>query len=356
VPRVSIVVPNYNHGRYLPERIESLLNQTYRDLDIIVVDDGSRDDSRAVIDRFRTESRIRTLVFTENSGWVYARWNDGAALAVGEYLLIAGADDSCHPTTIERLVSVLDATPSAGFAYSHCLIIDALGRVRDSTTRWALRLDPNRWSADYADSGRTECQYLLVGNDAIPTASAVLMRRTLFEQVGGLDRTFPLMADYILWIRLLFLADVAFIAEPLTYWRMHPGSFTSRRLRRKADASDVEEYYRVICYLARHLSGSRQRGGNRRPVIEEPGAHPGNPRPVLDDALERARERWATVWVDRLIEAGWRVSTRQQRRIYRLARELDPRVHRRVARLLIERCTSRFSGSDRPRAEFPEAT
>jgi glycosyltransferase involved in cell wall biosynthesis len=312
MPRVSIVVPNYNCEPYLTERLESLLGQTYRDFELIIVDDGSSDDSRAVIERFGHERRIRILLFNENSGSIYARWNDGAKLCQGEFLLIAGADDSCHPTMIEKLVSRLEVRPSLGLAYSHCFIVDATGRILDSTMNWAGSLDRIRWSADYIDCGRRECEYFLVGNEAIPTASAVMMRRRTFEQVGGLDLTFPLMADYILWVKLLLISDVAFIAEPLTYWRWHPQSVTCRRLQVKTDASDVEEYFRTICYLARSVTTSKER-------------------------LEMAREKWANVWIDRVIAARGRIPVRQNRRIYQLARELDPWINRRIARLLVSR-------------------
>jgi len=314
MPRVSIVIPNYNCARYLTERIESLLGQTYRDFELIIVDDGSRDDSRAVIARYEHENRIRTLFFDENSGSIYARWNDGAKLCGGEYLMIAGADDSCHPTMIERLVGKLETRPSLGLAYSHSLIVDAMGNTLDSTMNWSSCLDRNRWSADYTDGGLSECLYLLIGNEAIPTASAVMMRRKRFEEVGRLDLTFPLMADYILWVKLLLISDVAFVAAPLTYWRWHPRSVTCRRLRAKTDASDVEEYYRVICYLARYVTTPEER-------------------------LEMAREKWANVWIDRLIAGRGRIPVRQNRRIYRLARELDPRINRRLVRLLVDRCT-----------------
>src|SRR5262245_17690621 len=107
--KVSIVVPNYNHARFLDERMTSLLGQTFEDFELIVVDDGSTDSSLAVITKYCSDPRVRTLFFETNSGTIFRRWNDGAAIATGEYLIFAGADDSCAPTQLETLVRTLDA-------------------------------------------------------------------------------------------------------------------------------------------------------------------------------------------------------------------------------------------------------
>src|SRR5947208_3535108 len=97
-PKVSVVVPSYNYARYMDERLQSLLNQTFTDFEVIVTDDASTDNSREVILRHASDPRVRPVFFRKNSGSVYQRWNDGADLARGEYIIFAGADDSCHPT------------------------------------------------------------------------------------------------------------------------------------------------------------------------------------------------------------------------------------------------------------------
>jgi glycosyltransferase involved in cell wall biosynthesis len=106
MPKISIVLPNYNYARYLDERIQSLLNQTYQDFELIIVDDASTDNSLETIDKYIADPRVKTIFYPNNSGSVYQRWNDGAEIATGEYLIFAGADDSCHPTSLvlkERL-------------------------------------------------------------------------------------------------------------------------------------------------------------------------------------------------------------------------------------------------------------
>lgn len=112
--KVSIVVPNYNHARFLDERMTSLLSQTFNDFELIVVDDGSTDNSREVIEKYCSDPRVQTLWFETNSGTVFQRWNDGASVAKGDYLMFANADDACAPTLLETLVRILTNTRTWG--------------------------------------------------------------------------------------------------------------------------------------------------------------------------------------------------------------------------------------------------
>src|ERR1044071_7275803 len=95
MPKVSVIVPSYNYAPFLELRIESLLSQTFRDQEIIVVDDGSTDGSQELIRRYEAASAVRAVYYQVNSGKTYQRWNDGASRATGQYLLFAGADDYC---------------------------------------------------------------------------------------------------------------------------------------------------------------------------------------------------------------------------------------------------------------------
>ena len=185
MPPLSIVLPNYNYARYLDERIRSLLGQTYRDFELLIVDDASEDNSHEVIEKYRYDKRIHVRYYSENSGTTYQRWNDGAKMATGEYLLIAGADDSCHPTMVDKLVTKLETHRSVGLAYCHTLQIDEEGKVIGSTFHFASKLHANRWSRDYIDSGRNECQYLIVSNQVIPNASCVVMHEQCSSRQGA---------------------------------------------------------------------------------------------------------------------------------------------------------------------------
>ena len=226
MPKVSIVLPNYNYARYLDERIQSLLNQTYSDFELIILDDASTDNSIEVIEKYTNDPRVKTKFYSENSGLPYKRWNDGADLAEGEYLLVAGADDSCHPTLIEKLVEKLDAHPSVGLAFSQSWGIDGEGKRTHSWKEHTDELDVDRWATDFISKGINELEYLVVKN-TLPNASAVLLRRKNFVDAGKFDVSLRLTADWMLWAKVLMTSDVAFVAEPLNYFRSHSNTVRS---------------------------------------------------------------------------------------------------------------------------------
>lgn len=307
MPRVSLILPNYNYARYLDERIVSLLKQTYRDFELLILDDASTDNSCEVIKKYTYDPRVRTNLHTQNSGQVYKRWNEGVEETTGEYILIAGADDSCHPTMLEKLVDKMEANPRMGMAFCHSLVLSGNSRVEYSTRQWAIDHHVEHWLADHDAHGREECTHLLRGNEVIPNASGVLIRRAAFVQAGGFDLSLPLAADYLLWGQLMLHWDIGFVAAPLNYWRYHDKTVTAKTIKNQRDASDIEELYRVVLHLATELGGAENR--------------------------EIASEAMAKRWVDRVAEARMRIPFWRNRRIYGIARQLDTRLKRRLLRL-----------------------
>ncbi len=111
MPKVTVVVPNYNHARFLPKRIESILSQTFQDFELILLDDCSTDESRSILSSYASDPRV-TIEFNEaNSGSTFKQWNKGVRLARGKYVWIAESDDYADERLLEGLVAVLDAEP-----------------------------------------------------------------------------------------------------------------------------------------------------------------------------------------------------------------------------------------------------
>lgn len=240
--KVSIILPSYNYARFLDERIQTLLAQTFRDFELIVTDDASTDNSREVIAQYSHDDRLITEYFDKNSGSAYQRWNDGAARARGDYLLFAGADDTCSPKLLEELVRILDSNSRVQIAYCQSWKIDDAGNRTGCMTEHTKLLDEERWAKDYLVSGQEELLFLLERN-TIPNASAALLRRDAFEAIGGFDTTLKLSADWLMWAKLCECGDIAYVAEPLNSFRFHSGSVRHSADR---DGSRLEETYRVI--------------------------------------------------------------------------------------------------------------
>lgn len=228
MPRVSVVLPNYNYARYLGERIRSILDQTYADFELLVIDDASSDDSVAVIERFR-DPRIRFVRREVNSGKVYASWNEGLTYCNGELVLFAGADDYAERRMIERLVEPMLENPRIGLAHCKFFMIDGSGAILD--TQFALppqcafiRADLEN---DYVAAPRREWQRLLMTN-FIWNASGVVMRREALERAGGFDDSLRIAADWRLYMDIAREWSVHYIAEPLNGFRQLEKSVSKR--------------------------------------------------------------------------------------------------------------------------------
>ena len=224
-PRVSVILPNYNYARYLKERVRSILNQTMTDFEIIYVDDASSDESNALMQEFTADPRVRTLCFERNSGCVYQRWNDGAALASGAWLWFAGADDTAHPRFLENLLALAETYPDAAILHSNRMTIDSQGRLLQLN---AEHLGPGlqqHLSHSHCATGLEEIARL-TEYCYLTTASAMLLRADVFHKYSGFDVRLWQAADWDLYLTMLRDHDIAYDAEPLMSYRAHAQTVT----------------------------------------------------------------------------------------------------------------------------------
>lgn len=248
-PRVSIVVPNYNYARFLAKRLDTILNQTYQDFDVLFLDDASTDESRAVFDRYADDPRIAACFNEENSGGVFHQWNRGVELARGRYVWIAESDDYAEPEFLARAVAILDANDDVGIVYTQSWRVE--GEEKTSNLDWTSCLNSERWLHDFIADGHEECSRYMIYRCTIPNASAVVFRRELYQKVGGAPEEFTLCGDWMTWVRMLQHTRVAYVSDHLNYFRQHAAT---TRARTCADLRDVPEKYAVMEYLNRNFS------------------------------------------------------------------------------------------------------
>ena len=116
--KVSVIVPNYNHAPYLRQRLDSIFNQTYQDFEVIILDDYSTDNSREIIEEYRSRPQLSHIVYNETtSGSPFKQWAKGFDLAKGEYIWIAESDDWAEVNFLDELVSALDQDNSLALAF-----------------------------------------------------------------------------------------------------------------------------------------------------------------------------------------------------------------------------------------------
>ncbi len=244
--RVSVVIPNYNHSSFLDLRITSVLQQSYQDFDILILDDASTDSSREVIATYAGRPRVKVMFNSVNSGSPFAQWNKGLASAVGDYVWIAEADDYADPSLLQTLLEKLEQHPTVCLAYCQSMLVDGANRVISSGAGWTDDLDRERWRHPYVNDGRDECRRYLSNRNTIPNASAVVFRRDTYLRAKPPNESYRLCGDWITWASLLLHGDIAFVPEPLNFFRRHGNSAFSRADR---DLRFPLESYRVISFI-----------------------------------------------------------------------------------------------------------
>jgi len=246
MPKVSVIIPNYNHAQFLEQRIESVLNQTFQDFEIIFLDDASTDNSKEVFSKYSSHPKISHVIFNEtNSGSPFKQWNKGFGLSTGEYIWIAESDDYAEPTILEKLVQKLDAHPRVGLAYSQSWQVDKNGSILSTMDWWTDDLDICKWKNDYIVSGADECANYLVVKNTIPNASAVIFRHCFITELDSDIEKFKLCGDWLFWIKILLKCNIAFVAEPLNYFRTHEN--TARKLINLK--VHILEKFNILTYL-----------------------------------------------------------------------------------------------------------
>jgi glycosyltransferase involved in cell wall biosynthesis len=203
-PLVSVIIPNYNYGRYLREAIDSVLNQTYLNLEIIVVDDGSKDNSKEVLESYGT--RIKTI-FQQNQGVSAAR-NNGVALSRGEYLAFLDADDLWLPRKLERQLELFSRDQEIGLVHVGMEEID-----EDGNTLSNLEDGMEGWIS---------VEMLLFNKPTIFGAgSGILIPRRVFDEIGGFDPRLSTSADWDANYQISARYRIGFVREILIKYRMH---------------------------------------------------------------------------------------------------------------------------------------
>ena len=229
-PKVSVCIPNYNYGHFIRSSIQSVLDQTYQDFELIIVDDSSTDNSESVVKSF-SDNRIKFYNNERNIGLV-KNLNRCLCLASGQYVSILHGDDIYLPQALEKRVSSLDSNPSVGLVYSQYKIIDENGAV----------IGEYRYCQDdYIAKGEDEFKTLILKNHiGCPT---VMVRKECYDKLGGYDERYPQPSDWEMWLRIALHYDVAFISEPLVCYRVHQTNLTNKFLE---DNTWGMEHYRMV--------------------------------------------------------------------------------------------------------------
>lgn len=257
--RVTIIVPNFNHARFLESRLQSIVTQTYQDFELLLLDDASTDGSDGMLERFAHQRNCRFLRNQENSGSAFAQWNKGVALSETEFVWIAESDDVAEPALLERLVRCLDEHPGAVLSYCQSTTISEKGIAMKVMDEWTNDLDASRWKRDFVNDGRDELSRFMILKNTIPNASAVVFRRAAFSAAGGAFAGMRICGDWLLWAAMLTRGEVAFVAEALNGFRVHEGTVRSVVSRQRFFDESLETQITILNWIGSAADESKLR-------------------------------------------------------------------------------------------------
>lgn len=224
-PLVSVIMAVYNGAAYLAEAIESALNQTYSNIELIIVNDCSSDESVSIVTRYLSDGRI-TLLHNERNSGVAASRNRALEHAKGEYITFLDQDDIWLPRKLEIQVSVIQANPGIGLLHAGYARIDPNGALLPAYRE----LPAERFSdPDATVDVRDVFAEIFVTNDIQPLTT--MIPREVMEVVGPFDAELPGVDDYELWLRIALRYPVGHIQTIVGYWRAHPGQQSNQGYR-----------------------------------------------------------------------------------------------------------------------------
>lgn len=219
-PKVTVIVPNYNHEKFLKQRIDSIFDQTFQDFEVILLDDCSTDESVGILRERASHSKVSHLIVNKaNSGSPFKQWKGGIKMARGQYLWLAESDDWAEVAFLQQMVAILDQNDRLGIAYVQSYVASSTGEIMNTYNYETLGFQPQRWQRNYVNSGGDEIDNFLSRRNTIPNASAVLIRACAIpEDLQFLDE-YKLLGDWRLWIEILDNYDIAYKSEALNYFR-----------------------------------------------------------------------------------------------------------------------------------------
>jgi uncharacterized protein (DUF3084 family) len=248
MPKVSVIVPNFNHERFLPRRLDSIYGQTYKNIEVILMDDVSSDNSRDVLNHYAAlyPDVTRTLFNETNSGSTFRQWAKGIKTATGDLIWIAESDDFCNKRFLEELVSSFE-DEAVLLAYAQSLFVTAdeqlipgefEGYVADLASH-------DRWRSSYIETAHNEVNKALGVKNTIPNASAVVFRRPLdlpiLEDQSWLSM--KVAGDWVFYLNLIRGGKVAYSTRAKNFFRRYKGSTAESTYKK-------ELFYKELCMAA----------------------------------------------------------------------------------------------------------
>lgn len=238
MPKVSVIVPNFNHSEYLEQRINCILNQTYQNFELIILDDNSTDNSKVVIEKFRNHPKLSHIIYNNvNSGSPFIQWDKGIKLSQGEYIWIAESDDYCEKEFLQLAVNQLVSAKENVLVYCNSQLVDEDGKYISPILNNKLKVvKPNSFIGVY-----------MCFTNSISNASSAVFRKDILNHISDDYMQYRAAGDKMFWIQLSEHGNVVFIDSPLNYFRQHLNKVSPKKMRNGTTLREEFLIYKYLC-------------------------------------------------------------------------------------------------------------
>lgn len=238
---VTVAIPTHNREKYIGQSIESALNQTFDNVELLVVDNHSNDDTRKVVKKIKN-SRVRYIRNRKNIGMMN-NWNKCIKHAKGNYIVILGDDDVLHSNFIEESLKA-HGKHSLGFSFSHCNKVDEKGKV---ITRWGYNFPPKGLL-----KGNEYLELTVKYGACLTNSTTVMLNRNVFREVGLFEAKYSSNTfDFNMWIKIANKFDLFFIDRVLADYRIHGDQVSEIHWRRdKIQTGKIGTYLEIFDVIA----------------------------------------------------------------------------------------------------------
>ena len=246
--KVTALVPSYNHGNYIRERILSIINQTYSNIELIVIDDHSTDGSHAIISEMQAIYRFTYLRNRCNSGSPFSAWEAGSKLANGDYIWVCESDDVAHPRFLETAISALQRVPQSVIFYCSSQITDERGAQIGHTDSYFREIwRESRWERDFVVDGFAELVQFQLRGQTVPNMSSAVFDAAAFRTAfkPSLKRL-RLAGDWLFVGEVMRHGKVVFSRETLNQFRKHDVTCRVRVSSARSQAEFIMTKYRLF--------------------------------------------------------------------------------------------------------------
>lgn len=241
--KVSVIIPNYNYEKFLNERIDSILFQTYPIYEIVILDDCSTDNSIKIIEekiRKIKDVKVKFIKNKKNSGSVFSQWQLGLKNISGDYFWIAEADDSCSCEFLENLIAGFEKDKNLVLSYAESKKIDENNKIIGEDCRdWADIFHTGKWDESYISTGKDEIINSLSYNNSILNVSSLVWKNDeryykIFEEA----KDYRVAGDWYIYLQVLKYGNIAYNKNSLNYFRKH-GKSVSTTVKMNIEYSEV---------------------------------------------------------------------------------------------------------------------